>query len=50
MSPFGGGRRGDLVLHIEIEVPKKLSKKVKELVKQLAKEMDVETRRSWFSR
>ncbi len=50
LPPFGGGKRGDFILHVEIDVPKKLSKKAKELVKQLAKEMGVETKKSWFSK
>ena len=50
LPPFGGGTRGDLILRVEIEVPKKLSKRAKELIRELAKEMDVETKRSWFGR
>ncbi len=48
LPPFGGGRRGNLILHVEIEVPKKLSKRGKELVRELAKELNVETKRGWF--
>ncbi|NPA74799.1 MAG: molecular chaperone DnaJ [Euryarchaeota archaeon] len=47
---FGGGRRGDLILHVEIDVPKKLSKKAKALLKEYAKELGVETKKSIFSR
>ncbi len=48
LPPFGGGRRGNLILHINIEVPKNPTKRTKELIKELAKELQVETRRGWF--
>jgi len=48
LPPFGGGKRGNLILHIRIDVPKKLSKRGKELIKELAKELEVETKRGWF--
>ncbi len=50
LPPFGGGRRGDLVLRVEIDVPKKLTKRAKELIKELAKELSVEKKKSWFGR
>ena len=50
LPPFGGGKRGNLILRIEIDVPKKLSKRAKELVKELAKELGVDTKKSWFGR
>ena len=50
VPPFGGGRRGDFIVHIEIDVPKKLSKRAKGLIKELADEIGVETKKSWFVR
>ena len=44
MPRFGGGGRGDLVVHLGVEVPKKLSKRQKELMRELADEFGDETR------
>lgn len=38
MPRFGGSGRGDLVVHVGVEVPKKLTKKQRELLEQLAGE------------
>jgi len=35
----GGGSRGDLIVHLGIEVPKKLSKRQKEILNELAQEL-----------
>ena len=35
----GGGSRGDLIVHVGVEVPKKLSKRQKELLRELADEL-----------
>jgi len=40
----GGGSRGDLIVHVGVEVPKKLSKRQKELLKELADELGDKTR------
>jgi len=40
----GGGSRGDLIVHMGVEVPKKLSKRQKELLKELADEFGDATR------
>jgi len=40
----GGGARGDLIVHVGVEVPKKLSKRQKELLKELADEFGDKTR------
>ncbi len=50
LPPRGGSRRGNMVLHVEIEVPKKISKRARELIQELAKELDVETKKGWFFR
>ncbi len=50
LPPFGGGRRGNLILHVSIDVPKKLGKKAKNLLKEFAKEIGVETKKSIFSK
>ncbi len=49
LPPFGGGRRGDMILHIEIDVPKKLSKRAKNLLREYAKEIGIDPKRGWFS-
>ncbi|MBK9038310.1 MAG: hypothetical protein IPL83_03960 [Bdellovibrionales bacterium] len=33
---FGGGRRGDLILEIEVKMPKKLGKKEEQLLREIA--------------
>jgi len=40
----GGGSRGDLIVHLGVNVPKKLSKRQKELLKELATEFGDHTR------
>jgi molecular chaperone DnaJ len=35
----GGGSRGDLIVHVGVEVPKKLSKRQKELLRELGEEL-----------
>ncbi len=40
----GGGSRGDLIVHLGIDVPKKLSKRQKELLHELAEEFGDATR------
>ena len=40
----GGGSRGDLIVHLGVEVPKKLSKRQKELLQELAGELGDQTR------
>jgi molecular chaperone DnaJ len=40
----GGGSRGDLIVHLGVEVPKRLSKRQKELLKELADEFGDATR------
>lgn len=40
----GGGSRGDLIVHVGIEVPKKLNKRQKELMRELAGEFGDDTR------
>ncbi len=50
LPPRGGGKRKNMVVHIEIEVPKKLSKRGRELVRELGKELNAETKNRWFSR
>jgi len=40
----GGGSRGDLIVHLGVQVPKKLSKRQKELLKELAAEFGDHTR------
>ena len=37
-----GTHRGELVLHVKVEFPKKLSKKEEELLREIAKEKGVE--------
>ena len=49
LPPFGGGRRGDFIVRIGIEVPKKLSKRAKNLLREYAKELGVDTKKGWFS-
>jgi molecular chaperone DnaJ len=39
----GGGSRGDLIVHLGVQVPKKLSKRQKELLKELAHEFGDDT-------
>jgi molecular chaperone DnaJ len=38
MARWGGAGRGDLIVHLGLEVPKKLTKRQKELLKELAQE------------
>lgn len=38
MPRLNGGGRGDLIVHLSVEVPKKLSRRQKELLRELAKE------------
>lgn len=40
----GGGSRGDLFVHVGVEVPKRLSKRQRELMTELAQELGDETR------
>ncbi len=40
----GGGSRGDLIVHVGVDVPKKLSKRQKELLAELAEEFGDATR------
>lgn len=44
MPRFGGSGRGDLIVHVGVEVPKKLTKRQKELLTELATEFGDETR------
>ncbi|HET6352291.1 MAG TPA: DnaJ C-terminal domain-containing protein, partial [Coriobacteriia bacterium] len=44
MPRHGSSSRGDLIVHLGIEVPKKLSKRQKELLKELADEFGDATR------
>jgi len=44
MPRLNGGARGDLIVHLGVEVPKKLSKRQKELLKELADELGDATR------
>lgn len=44
MPRFGSGSRGDLIVHLGVEVPKKLTKRQKELMRELASEFGDETR------
>jgi molecular chaperone DnaJ len=39
MPRLRGGGRGDIVLHVDIDVPKNLSEKARELIEELALEM-----------
>jgi molecular chaperone DnaJ len=45
MARWGGSGRGDLIVHVGVEVPKKLSKRSKELLEELAGELG-DTRRA----
>ena len=40
MPPLNGGRRGDLILKIKVDIPKKLTKRQRELIEKLAEEMN----------
>jgi molecular chaperone DnaJ len=42
--PGGGGSRGDLIVHLGVEVPKKLTKKQRELLTELSSEFGDEQR------
>ncbi|MGV8082811.1 MAG: molecular chaperone DnaJ [Coriobacteriia bacterium] len=44
MPRYNGIGRGDLIVHVSIDVPKKLTKRQRELVEELAKEFGEETR------
>ncbi|MDZ4168830.1 MAG: molecular chaperone DnaJ [Coriobacteriia bacterium] len=44
MPRLNSGGRGDLIVHLAVEVPKKLSKRQKELLRELATEFGDETR------
>lgn len=44
MPRFGGGGRGDLIVHVGIDVPKKLTKRQRELLGELAQEFGDDTR------
>ncbi|TLM82876.1 MAG: J domain-containing protein, partial [Actinobacteria bacterium] len=44
MPRWGGSGRGDLIVHLGLEVPKKLTKRQKELLTELATEFGDETR------
>ncbi|HSK48592.1 MAG TPA: molecular chaperone DnaJ [Coriobacteriia bacterium] len=44
MPRFGGSGRGDLIVHLGVDVPKKLTKRQKELMRELATEFGDETR------
>jgi len=44
MPRIGGNGRGDLIVHLGVEVPKKLTKRQKELMRELAQEFGDETR------
>ena len=46
MPRLRGSGRGDLLVHLAVEVPKKLSKRQKELLAQLSKELGDEKRTS----
>jgi len=46
-GPFGSGRKGDLILTIRIELPKRLSREQKELWEKL-KDLDKGGKKSWW--
>jgi molecular chaperone DnaJ len=49
MPRINGSGRGDQLIHITVDVPKKLSRRQKELIEELAKEMSTENKKSgWF--
>lgn len=43
LPKFRGGTRGDMIVHANVQIPKKLKKKERELLENLAKEMGQET-------
>ncbi len=45
MPRMNGNGRGDLIVHVSVEVPTRLSKRQKELLRELAAELDDDTRK-----